>query len=801
MSTNKNVFIIDRISKKQMPLILSKKIGSGGEGDVFTFEGPGRDSMCIKIYKNGMSQTTYQKLSKMTSHPAAIEFTKNNICWPVAIIHDMDTQSPIGYMMPLASSNTIKAKSLFLPTHRKKSLSSISRSDMCDFLEYWLTAVKRLQDHNILIGDINEQNVLVDPTNMRSYLVDCDSFQINDFPCPVGTPEFLAPELQGHNLKDHLRTADHENFAIAVFIFKALVGGINPFAVKQGSGVAENIKNGNFPYPYAEVYQPDFTPAGNAEIRWKHISMDLKGLFYQTFKQNKRATPSEWYKEILAYRNSIKKGEYTDSLDSLKTSDVDTRKKSGNIDEARQRKPKGVIRNNISEANLGPYIGILELSTRAVKSMTINVPELWNGFKWKSPYFTNNADLTHTGQLLNHEKMMNLSEFRKVILPVIEKHLNTLKKQGCTHIYAIATAAYRGSKNNDQILELLKKIDLDVMILTRDQEADYTSRAFRWAQTSPKEYENRDILLIDQGGGSTEVSLLDPQGKMIQRGNIPLGTESATNSLYTNFTDSRSFKDILIEAPKYLRRTVNDNTLDVVKAIKTRPQAPIIVGLGTAITKATNKKTNASQHNTIMTKDAIDAFIQTNLSTLQNQQTISNIKELYAYIENHTFSKRKRNEVNYYDRLIHYLGCVMYMHLLDRFEANQLVVSGSGLRYGVAHSALEELSQEYLKVSYGVGSLPKTLENQLKELSKPVEYQGVKEGDVINGNVINVADFGVFVNLGSVDGLLHISQYPKHFDPDDLYRGESIKVKVHSIKPDFKKAGKMKIDLRLVDAL
>lgn len=797
MSEHKKVFIINMVDKSKMAFTLSEKIGSGGEGDLFRFDGPGQDSMCIKVYRNGMPKMTYKKLSKMTSHPAKSKFSQANICWPVAIVHDADTQSPIGYMMPLVSPNAIKVKQFFLPLHRKKSLPGLTRVDMCEFLEKWLTSLSILQEHNILVGDINEQNVLVDPVELRSYLVDCDSFQIGDFPCPVGTPEFLAPELQGHHLKDLLRSPDHENFAIAVFIFKALVGGTNPFAVKQGSGVAENIKNGNFPYPYAEIYQPELTPAGQAETRWKHISMELKGLFYQTFKQNKRATPSEWYTNIYTYRKLIEKGEITNSLDLLDTSEVDTKGKSTNIDEARQRKAKGEIRNDLSESAFGPNIGVLELSTRAVKSMTVNVPELWDGFKWKSPYFTNNADLTHTGQLLNHDKIMNMSEFRKSILPVIKKHLEMLKKQGCTHIYSIATAAYRGAKNNDQILDLLRQVDLNVLILTRDQEADYTSRAFRWAQVSPEDYDNRDILLIDQGGGSTEVSLLDHQGTMIERGNIPLGTESATNSLYTNFTDTRSFKDILIEAPKYLRRTVNDNTLAVVKALKERPHPPIIVALGTAITKATNKKNNAAQHNTVMTKAAINAFVQDNLSTLQSQKTISNIKELYAYIEGHSTSRRKRSDVNYYDRLIHYLGCVMYIHLLERFEVNQLIVCGAGLRYGVAHSALDELSQECLKVPYGKGSLPKTLANQLAELSKPVEYQGIKEGDVIDGSVNNVADFGVFVNLGPVDGLLHVSQYTANFNPDMLYRGDSLKVKVHSIKPDFKKAGKMKIDLRL----
>jgi len=657
MDSNRKLFFVESSNKHYIRI--SNKIGSGGEGDVFNFEGQGGQNMCIKIYKDenviSTSTSTYNKLLKMTSHQAAMRFSQSKICWPVSIIYEStekDPQRPVGYMMPIASSDTITVKSLFLPISRKKNLAHITRSDMCKFLEDWLTSLALLQKNNIIVGDINERNVLVDPNTLKSYLVDCDSFQIENLPCPVGTADYLAPELQGINLQKHLRTAEHENFAIAVFVFKALVGGVNPFAVVDGAGVAENIKNGNFPYTYAEIYQPKLTPVGSAKVRWAHLSMDLKGLFYQTFKQNKRATPSEWYTAIYNYRSLISYGHFTDSLDDLLDSSIDTGGKSTIIDDARQQKPKGEICNKINHTLFGPNIGVLELSTRAVKSMLVNAPSLWNGFKWKKPYFVNEAHLTHTGQLINHEKNMNLDGFKKTILPIIKKNFEFLKSEGCTHIYAIATAAYRGSKNNEEILSILKDIGLNVMILTRNQEADYTSKAFRWTQTKPQNYLNQDILLIDQGGGSTEVSLLDSQGHLIERGNIPLGTESATNSLYTNFTESRSFRDILTEAPKYLRKNVNDNTLDVVKAIGKRPNQPIIVALGTAITTATGKNSNASQHNTEMSTLTIQAFIDENLKTLQNQSTISNTKELYAYIDK--VKGRKNNEnFNYYDRLVH----------------------------------------------------------------------------------------------------------------------------------------------------
>jgi len=139
----------------------------------------------------------------------------------------------------------------------------------------------------------------------------------------------------------------------------------------------------------------------------------------------------------------------------------------------------------------------------------------------------------------------------------------------------------------------------------------------------------------------------------------------------------------------------------------------------------------------------------------------------------------------------------MYIHLLERFSQKKLIVCGAGLRYGVAYAALEELSQEIFKIPYGVGDLPDLFKNQMIETSRPIEYQGICEGDIIDGRVINIAEFGIFVNISNgLDGLIHKSNYNNHIDIENLNRGMTIKVKVQSIKPDRNKPNKMKIDLR-----
>lgn len=62
----------------------------------------------------------------------------------------------------------------------------------------------------------------------------------------------------------------------------------------------------------------------------------------------------------------------------------------------------------------------------------------------------------------------------------------------------------------------------------------------------------------------------------------------------------------------------------------------------------------------------------------------------------------------------------------------------------------------------------------------------IKEGDVLDGTVQRIAAFGAFVDIGGVDGLVHISQVAhEHVSNvyDVLKEGQQVKVKVLSVDP------------------
>ncbi|MFW5787425.1 MAG: 30S ribosomal protein S1, partial [Halanaerobiales bacterium] len=77
-------------------------------------------------------------------------------------------------------------------------------------------------------------------------------------------------------------------------------------------------------------------------------------------------------------------------------------------------------------------------------------------------------------------------------------------------------------------------------------------------------------------------------------------------------------------------------------------------------------------------------------------------------------------------------------------------------------------------------SARKVLEEE-REKQKEKTMSELEEGEVIKGEVTNLVDFGAFVDLGGIEGLLHISEmsWGRIGHPSDvLEEGEEIKVKV-----------------------
>ncbi|TQR19786.1 30S ribosomal protein S1 [Psychrobacillus vulpis] len=86
-----------------------------------------------------------------------------------------------------------------------------------------------------------------------------------------------------------------------------------------------------------------------------------------------------------------------------------------------------------------------------------------------------------------------------------------------------------------------------------------------------------------------------------------------------------------------------------------------------------------------------------------------------------------------------------------------------------------------------------------KAVSKQKTLENIHSGDVLNGTVQRIASFGAFVDIGGVDGLVHISQISHdHLDnvAEVLSEGQEVKVKVLSVDRDSER-----ISLSIKDTL
>lgn len=76
---------------------------------------------------------------------------------------------------------------------------------------------------------------------------------------------------------------------------------------------------------------------------------------------------------------------------------------------------------------------------------------------------------------------------------------------------------------------------------------------------------------------------------------------------------------------------------------------------------------------------------------------------------------------------------------------------------------------------------------EIRQAAKDEILSSLEEGAVIEGRVVNLADFGAFVDIGGVEGLVHLSElsWKRVQSPDELVnRGDVVQVQVLNVDQD-----------------
>ncbi len=289
---------------------LTAVLGRGGEGAVY---GIAASSDCVaKIYHKPLSADRSAKIQLMSSFSNQV--VKQLSAWPIGLVLTKSGRVPIGLLMPKIS-NRRDIHKLYSPKSRR---AEFQRADWRFLIRASANTARSfgaIHRTGCVIGDVNEGSVLVaEDATVR--LIDCDSFQVisngKRFACEVGVETFTPPELQGKNLREVLRTANHDNFGLAVMVFLLLFMGRHPFAGRfLGRGdmpISKAISELRFAYSAMRADVQMDTPPGtpSLSIVGDEVAFLFERAFAKQMVQGGRPESAEWAQALSNLEKRLK---------------------------------------------------------------------------------------------------------------------------------------------------------------------------------------------------------------------------------------------------------------------------------------------------------------------------------------------------------------------------------------------------------------------------------------------------------------------------------------------------------------
>lgn len=281
---------------------LVEEIASGGEGTIYKIDR--EDSVCKIYHKHCLKTSRLAKIELMLSRTLRID----GVCWPTEIVATSSGEF-VGYLMPKGQGKILKT-AVFAKPLLLRTFPHWTRLQLTQLAITILQTIDRLHKMNIFIGDINPQNILV-KDEYTIAIVDVDSFQIEGFPCPVGTETFTPAERQGQNYAEFLRSRDDELFAVATLLFMILFPGKAPYSSQGGGEASENIRNKRFAYGREADGK---APVGSWQFIWSHLHNRLKDVFTAVFTKGERVSIDQMVIHLKSSLKEMKEGQRSDEL-------------------------------------------------------------------------------------------------------------------------------------------------------------------------------------------------------------------------------------------------------------------------------------------------------------------------------------------------------------------------------------------------------------------------------------------------------------------------------------------------------
>ena len=282
---------------KHGSLVLGSLLGEGGEGSVYEAD---RNTVVKLFDPDHLTRHRKEKVELLVSRGLQAK----GLCIPSAVVKNQRGEF-VGYVMPKASGREFQ-RTVFNRRKFEREYPTWKKSDLVDIGISFLEKVEYLHSMNVILGDINPKNLMIDDKK-NVFIIDADSWQLEGYPCPVGTPMFTSPAMLGKTYADDLRTMEDELFAVATMLFMIVMTGQFPYIRTGTDGdMVQLIKEGNFAFQYENRNNKD-QPDGDWKFMWSHIHKPVKDLFWHTFhkegrRYKKRPTATEWLEAFKAYK-------------------------------------------------------------------------------------------------------------------------------------------------------------------------------------------------------------------------------------------------------------------------------------------------------------------------------------------------------------------------------------------------------------------------------------------------------------------------------------------------------------------
>ena len=223
---------------------LGKLIGKGGEGKVYSLDSS--SGAAAKLYHSRLRVEREEKVRAIVNGGFAAK--TDLVAYPREIVSDRRGRF-LGFLMHFVSGYQ-PIHQLYSPKSRQRHFPEVDYRFIIRAALNLARAIGKVHQTGCVIGDINHSGILVSHDS-RIALIDADSFQFRleykTYPCVVGVPDFMPPELHGENLTTLVRSVDHDNFGLAVAIFHLLFMGRHPYAglyegpdLSIGEAIAQN---------------------------------------------------------------------------------------------------------------------------------------------------------------------------------------------------------------------------------------------------------------------------------------------------------------------------------------------------------------------------------------------------------------------------------------------------------------------------------------------------------------------------------------------------------------------------------